>query len=76
MCFEVSLARRQNLKLAWEDAWNHEKMELSVNSLRSGITYRYRTDLLGHDAVTYVHMHMYMRRASGESYYNGESAVS
>ena len=23
--FEVSLARRQNLKLAWEDAWNREK---------------------------------------------------
>ena len=29
-CSEVSLARRQNLKLAWEDAWNHEKMEFHV----------------------------------------------
>ena len=35
-CFEVSLARRQNLKLAWEDAWNHAKMELSVKWLSHG----------------------------------------
>ena len=34
--FEVSLARRQNLKLAWEDAWNHGKMELSVKWLSHG----------------------------------------
>ena len=34
--FEVSSARRQNLKLAWEDAWNHEKMELSVKWLSHG----------------------------------------
>ena len=27
-CFEVSLARRQNHKLAWEDAWNHGKINL------------------------------------------------
>ena len=35
-CFEVSLARSQNLKLAWEDAWNQEKMELSVKWLSHG----------------------------------------
>ena len=28
--FEVSLARRQNLKLGWEDAWNHAGIKLSV----------------------------------------------
>ena len=41
--FEVSLARRQNLKLAWEDAWNHAGMKLSVKWLSHGLS--------GHDAV-------------------------
>ena len=31
--FEVSLARRQNRKLAWEDAWNHGRINLSVKWL-------------------------------------------
>ena len=30
---EVSLARRQNLKLAWEDAWNIGRKKLSVKWL-------------------------------------------
>ena len=29
-CFEINLARRQNIKLAWEDAWNHGRYNLSV----------------------------------------------
>ena len=33
MCLEVRSARRQNLKLAWEDAWNHRKMNLTVKWL-------------------------------------------
>ena len=41
---EMRSARRQNLKLAWEDAWNHTRLKLSVKWLF--------TDLLGHDAVT------------------------
>ena len=32
-CFEVTLARRPYLKLAWEDAWNHGRMQLSVTWL-------------------------------------------
>ena len=30
---EVRAARRQNLKLAWEDAWNHGRIKLSVKWL-------------------------------------------
>ena len=30
---KVSLAGRQNLKLAWEDAWNHGRTKLSVKWL-------------------------------------------
>ena len=30
---EVRGARRQNLKLAWEDAWNHARIKLSVKWL-------------------------------------------
>ena len=29
-CLEVRLARRQNLKLAWEDAWNQRETKLTV----------------------------------------------
>ena len=52
-CFEVSLARRQNLKLTWEDAWNHGRIELSVKWLS------HRSVIVRHD----------MRRATGESFY-------
>ena len=30
---EVRSAHRQNLKLAWEDAWNHGRIKLSVKCL-------------------------------------------
>ena len=43
---EVRLAHRRKLELAWEDAWNPKKIKPSVKWLS------YRTDLLGHDAVT------------------------
>ena len=30
LILEVRLARGQNLKLAWEDAWNHTRIKLTV----------------------------------------------
>ena len=33
IALEVSLARRQNLKLAWENAWNHRRIKLTVKWL-------------------------------------------
>ena len=33
LCLEVRLACRQNRKLAWEDAWKHRRIKLSVEWL-------------------------------------------
>ena len=62
LCFEVSLARRQNHKLAWEggtmEPWKNKPV----------------SEVVSHRSVRPCCSDM--RRASGESFYKSESAVS